>query len=487
MICLTLSGATLNENVAEVQNNIDYIDLCELRMDLLNAEEQKKAKNFPSMVKLPVILTFRRKEDGGGSVISEKGRRKLLFEALDGDFSYIDIEEDVKKGELEEKARDKGIKVIRSFHDYDGIPHDIFGKISMLSKRGDIVKIAVMTKKIQDISTLLKIRNELKDVDKIIIGMGQFGVPTRILYKKFGSILTFAGTREVAPGQLTAKTLKNVYYADKVDDKTALYAIIGNPVLHTLSPMIHNPGFKGIRYNAIYVPFLVDDVRAFFALAEEMKMRGFSVTIPHKISVLSYLGNITREVKQIGSCNTVVRLPQLWKGINTDYYGFLSTIAEELEAGKIKNALVIGAGGASQAIVWALINQGVNVTILNRTLSKAESLAANVRCAYDSLENAKKYEGTMDLIVQTTSVGLAPTTGFSPLEGFNFTGKEICYELIYEPRITKFLSDAMKAGCKVHYGSEMLESQGMLQFEAFTGYHYPKNVKIDLSESQGAK
>ncbi len=480
MICLTLSGNSLKENVLEVEQNLEYIDLCELRLDTLTTEDQKKASQFPSMVNIPVVATFRRPEDGGRSSVSEKTRRSILFDALDGDFAYIDIEDDVKKCELEDKARERKIKIIRSFHDYKGIPTDIFGKIANLSKRGDVVKIAVMTKGIQDILTLLNIKKELGNVPKIIIGMGPFGVPTRILYKKFGSILTFAGNTEVAPGQLTPKELKTVYGADKVNEATAIYGIIGNPVLHTMSPRIHNPGFRGIRYNAIYTPFLVDDIRTFFVLAEELQLRGFSVTIPHKMSVLSYLGNISREVKQIGSCNTVVRMPQLWKGINTDYYGFLATITTELEKGEIKNALVVGAGGASKAIVWALRNQGINVTILNRTLSHAQSLATNVLCAYDALDNAKEYEGKVDLIVQTTSVGLAPTTGFSPIEGFKFTGKEICYELIYEPKVTKFLSDALKAGCRVHYGSEMLIAQGMLQFETFTGYHYPKNVTPNL-------
>lgn len=480
MICLTLFRSTLEENAKEVQENIDYIDLCELRLDTLTNEEQKRASLFPSMVNIPVIATYRRPSDGGRCNISEKTRRNILIDALDGDFSYIDIEDDVKKCELEDKARSRNIKIIRSFHDYNGIPSDIFGRIAALSKRGDIVKIAVMTKTVSDLSTLLKIKDELGDVPKIVIGMGEYGVPTRIIYKKFGSVLTFACSEELAPGQLTAKALKTIYRADKVNDATAIYGIIGNPVAHTKSPQIHNPGFQGIHYNAIYLPFLVDDVRAFFVLAEELKMRGFSVTVPHKVSVLSYLGNISREVKQIGSCNTVVRLPQLWKGINTDYYGFLQPIEKEIEEGKIKNALVIGAGGAAQAICWALINRNVNITILNRTLSRAQKLATIMHCEYDSLENYKNYEGKMDLIVQTTSVGLAPTTGFSPIEGFKFTGKEICFDIIYEPKVTKFLSDALSAGCRVHYGSEMLLSQGLLQFEAFTGYYYPKNVTPKL-------
>ena len=102
-------------------------------------------------------------------------------------------------------------------------------------------------------------------------------------------------------------------------------------MLHTSSPEIHNPGFHAINYNAIYLPFLVDSVRHFFSLAEYLKMRGFSVTIPFKTSVLMYLGNITREVKQIGACNTVVRVPGMWKGINTDYYGFLAYLGKILK------------------------------------------------------------------------------------------------------------------------------------------------------------
>ena len=164
--------------------------------------------------------------------------------------------------------------------------------------------------------------------------------------------------------------------------------------------------------------------------------------------------------------------------MNTDYYGFLIPILSDIENGRIKNALVIGAGGASYAIVWALRNWGVKVTILNRTLSHAERIAKINICAFDKLENAKNYEGQVDLIVQTTSVGLS--TFESPIEGFKFTGKEIAYDIVYKPHMTKFLTDAKAAGCKLHFGDEMLFEQGKLQFEAFTGYHYPKNLKPEL-------
>ena len=424
-------------------------------------------------------MTNRRVQDGGKCSLSEKQRRNQLLKALDGDFRYVDIEEDLKRGELDEKAEARGVKIIRSLHDFEKVPDDIFARIQQLRKRADVAKVAVTPRGIADVITLFNAQKELEGTDKIIIGMGPYGIPTRILYKRMGSMLTFCSDNQTAPGQLSGRLLKELYHADEVNERTAIYGIIGNNVTESLSPMIHNPGFRGIKYNAIYVPFLVDSVRSFFALAENLQMRGFSVTVPHKVEVLSYCGNITREVKQIGACNTVVRMPGLWKAINTDYYGFLAPIENDIESGRIKSALVIGAGGASNAIVWALRNRNVKVTILNRTLSRAEKIAQVNICQFDRLENARAYEGQVDLIVQTTTVGQGSWE--NPVEGFHFTGHEICYDIVYQPRITKFLSDAQAAGCSIHTGLEMLIGQGKLQFEAFTGYHYPRSVKIDIS------
>lgn len=479
MICLTLSESTIAACVEKVRQEREYIDMAELRLDFLTKEECAKAKDFPSLVDLPCIVTNRRVSDGGRCQLSERARRAQLLDALDGGFKYIDIEEDLKRGELDEKAERRGVRIIRSLHDFNGVPDDIFSRIQQLRSRADVAKVAVTPRGIADVITLFNAQKELEGIDKIIIGMGPYGVCTRILYKRMGSMLTFASDSETAPGQISARDLKTLYRADQVDDKTAVYGIIGHGVLKSSSPKIHNPGFRGIKYNAVFVPFEVDSVRHFFALAEHLKMRGFAVTVPFKIDVLSYCGNITREVKQIGACNTVVRTPGLWKGINTDYYGFLAPILKYIESGRIKSALVIGAGGASNAIVWALRNRGVRVTILNRTLERAQRIAAVNICQFDRLENAKAYEGQVDLIVQTTTVGMDGWE--NPVEGFEFTGHEICYDIVYRPRMTKFLSDAAAKGCQLHFGDEMLIAQGMLQFEAFTGYHYPRSVKVDLN------
>lgn len=494
MLCLTLTGSTLEENRALVERNRQWIALAELRLDHLLPEEQKIASSFPSTVDLPVMLTMRRKIDGGMCSLPEKQRLQLLYEAAKGDFTYVDIEDDVKKSDLkfkdplfeqkvdlENMLRTRGIRIIRSYHNFECVPADLFGRIHKLAAKGDIPKVAVTPGNMMDVITLFRVQQELSSLtEKIVIGMGPYGVCTRILYKKCGSLLSFCSDSQAAPGHLSAQSMSELYRADKLDAKTHIYGIIGNPVSHTSSPIIHNPGFEAIRYNAVYVPFLVDSVRAFFKLAEMLQIHGFSVTVPHKRSVQPYLGRITREVKQIGSCNTVVRIQNMWKGINTDYYGFLAPIDDLIAQGDIRNALVIGAGGASRAVVWALHNHGVKVTILNRSIEHARTLANETMSAYDTLDNAHLYSETVDLVVQTTNVGMGDLEGQEPCPSLQFSGKEIVYELVYKPEETAFLKRAKGAGCTIIAGKQMLMEQGKLQFEAFTGYHYPHWVTVAL-------
>lgn len=480
MICLTLSGPTILDNLKALADNKDYVDICELRLDLLSPSEVAKAADFPSMVDIPVILTLRRVSDGGKCTLQEKARRSLLIDTMkNGGFSYVDIEDDVKKSDVEEAAHSLGMKVIRSYHDFEGVPADIFSRVHSLASRGDVAKIAVTPHNTADVMTLFRINEELKDVPKIIIGMGEWGVATRILYKKMGSILTFGSNgKAVAPGMISARELKLLYRADQLNDNTGIYGIVGNPVMHSLSPQIHNPGFHKIHYNAVYVPFLSESIRSFLTLAEMLRMRGFSVTVPFKVDVVKYLGNITREVKQIGSCNTVVRVPNMWKGTNTDYYGFIHPIEKEIDDDRIKSALVIGAGGAAKAIVWALKMRNVKIMIVNRTKSKADELARLYGVGSDSLDNISRYEGKVDLVVQATNMGLHPYEDVNPAENFHFSGKEIAYDIVYKPKYTKFLIAAEKAGCPLKFGWDMLMEQGKLQFESFTGYHYPKDVEV---------
>lgn len=480
MICLVLTGSTIEENVSQYERNRNFVDLVELRIDLLNESSRTRASSFPELVPVPVILTIRRQSDGGRYVGPERSRLGLMESILDGDFAYVDIEDDVKRSMAEHKARGKGVRIIKSYHDYSGMPSDIFHRIAKISSKGDIPKLAVTPNSVMDLITLFRVRTELKTVeDKIVLGMGDFGLPSRILYKRLGSLWTYCAENPVAPGQISAKQMKELYHADAVDDRTHIYGVIGNPVLHTFSPIIQNPGFRGINFNAIYVPFPVDSVRSFFILAEMLRIAGFSVTVPHKQTVLPYLGKITREVKQIGSCNTVVRAKNLWMGMNTDYYGFIEPLVADIDAKHIQSALVIGAGGAARAVVWALRNHSCKVTIINRDVERARKLAMETMTNYDSLDHAKTYE-KVDLVVQTTSVGMVPDDEADPIPEYQFHKDQVVYELVYRPRYTKLLQRALESGCRLLFGIDMLVRQGKHQFEAFTGYHYPKRLEHSL-------
>ncbi len=483
MLCLTLNGATMQENYAALAQNEPYVQILELRIDTLNLDlkpELEEAIAFPSRTNLPVILTCRRKTDAGQFTQSERKRLSLLRKVSAGNFSYVDLEANVRKSDFEEELKAQGKRIIKSIHNFDGLPDNLDVKISHIIAKGDIPKVAVQINGIKDLVNLFKLGKRFDKVEeKIIIGMGRYGLASRMLYRKLGSMLTFCSSYDPQEvGLLSAKTMKELYRADQVDNKTSLFGVIGDPVGKSISPAIHNLGFKELGLNAIYVPFNVDDVRAFFVLADLLNIQGFSVTVPHKIHVLPYLGRTSREVRRLGSCNTVSLQDDTWNGSNTDYYGFLDLIKEPLEAGKIKNALVLGSGGGARAIVWALRGHNVNVTILNRTVEHAQALARETSSNYGPLTDVSKYSGSIDLIIQASSMGMdcSQEPENDPAREFSYTGSELVCDLVYRPHDTAFLIHAQKAGCQILHGLDMLLAQGQLQFRTFTGEDYPQEI-----------
>lgn len=473
----------MQENYAILAQNAQYASLLELRIDTLNLDnptELEEAIHFPSCTSLPVILTCRRKTDSGEFSQSERKRLLLLKKVSAGAFAYVDLEANVRKPDFVSELRSQGKKIIRSFHLFDSLKQNYDIKISHIIEKGDIPKIAVQINSMADLVQLFQFADKLKGKGQIIIiGMGRYGIASRVLYKKLGSMLTFCSAKDPgAVGLISIKTMKELYRADQVTESTKVYGVIGDPVGKSVSPAIQNLGFKAIGEDAIYAPFNVDNVKQFFVLATILNIQGFSVTVPHKLHVLPYLGNTSREVRQLGSCNTVCKKNNLWSGSNTDYYGFIELIQKPLKAGKIKNALVIGAGGGARAIVWALRNHNVNITILNRTLEHAQTLAKEVLCNYGPLSSVGNYSGKVDLIVQTSSMGMdcSQDAENDPARDFRYTGHEIVCDLVYRPHETAFLLHAKQAGCQLIYGIDMLIAQGKLQFTSFTGSSYPTEI-----------
>lgn len=481
LLCLTLSGKTIDEDLADFWRNRSFIDMAELRLDYLLEEEVPKARTFPPLVDLPVVLTCRRASDGGVCRQTERRRIAALAQNVEGGFAYLDLEADVKRPELEDLCRKAGVQIIRSFHDLEKVPLDLYDRATKIAARGEIPKLVAAPRSAADLVLLFNAEKELSHIKrKIILGVGEIGAPTRILYKRTGSFMTYCAEREVVPGIMTPWSLSELYRADKVNAKTRIFGVLGPRALASAAPRAHNPGFLAIRFNAVHVPFPLDSVRSFFKLADVLGIDGFSVEGRFKRDILPYLGKCTREVQLMGSCNTAVRTARLWKGVNTCYYGFNSLLQPHAGGEGQKTALVIGAGEAATAAVWALRNSGLKVVILDRDPDEARRLASRTMSAGDSLENAASYTGTADIIVQATSVGTYPNPADDPAPELLFTGRETVFEFIARPTMTRFLSRASQAGCETIMGSQILAAQEKFEFLEFTGYHYPQEGRLPL-------
>ena len=462
--------------------NRHLIDLVELRVDLLHRSEWGGVARFATECPVPAMCTIRRVRDGGGWAGPEALRRRLLAAAARARFRYLDLESDLPAGAVPLPRR--GPRVVRSLHDTAGTPQHLPALLRALPHGGnEIPKLAVTPRGCADLARIVDAA-QAAPRPHIVVGMGAYGVPTRLLAAKLGCWLTFTstGARAAAPGHLDPHTMQRRYRFDTIGATTPVYGLIGNPVAHSSSPEIHNRGLAAADLPGVYVPFLVDEVARFLDLAASLGVRGLSVTIPHKESVMALLHRADRSVNGAGACNTLVRERGRWAGYNTDAAGFMEPLEEMLAAGRIRRATVIGAGGAARAIVWALREARVAVLIANRTLPRAQSLAAQLDAeavALTAPDLAERVAGYSDLIVQSTSVGMerhggaAPETARDPLAHVPLAGREIVYDIVYAPPETPLLTRARAAGCELVFGRAMLLGQAYAQFQLFTGAAFP--------------
>ena len=481
-LCLCLTADTLEKDKAILDAWADRVDLAELRADFLTEEERRHIPTLPRRSSVPLILTVRRVRDGGRFAGNEGARTGLLSSGVRAGYRYLDLEADFSVPELEETARSRGVRIIRSRHELTGMQAVEAAALGRLAHREDeIPKLAVNLGSTADLLALLRMREAMGRGERILIGMGSFGAPTRILAGRLGSFLCYASpppelSPEAAAGQLDLESLLTVYRFRTIGAGTRVFGVIGDPIMHSFSPRIHNPAFDRLGLDAVYLPFRIDRIGDFFPVADELEIQGVSVTIPHKQTVLPFLAHRSEAVAATGACNTLVRTGSAgWYGENTDVAGFLAPLAPLLDDLERRSATVIGAGGAARSVVYALRREGFSVLILNRTPDRARGLAEEFGCRWDGLDEkgARRAADYAGLLVQTTSVGMAPGTGADPLPAYEFRGTETVYEIVYNPPETRFLQRAGKAGCRTLAGWEMLQAQAEAQFALFTGMTFP--------------
>ena len=250
-----------------------------------------------------------------------------------------------------------------------------------------------------------------------------------------------------------------------------LFAVFGNPVAHSLSPLMHQAAFNRMGLKAQYVPFCVKDIGRAVEGIRGLDIQGVSVTLPFKTEVMNYLDEVEEDARRIGAVNTIQNNRGRLTGYNTDWKGFVLSLKEGLKI-KGKQFAVIGAGGAARGIVYGLIKEGGHPIILNRTLSEAEALGKEFGCPFLPFSEKEKIQA--DCLINTTSLGMSPDTEISPFPRGLLKEFPWVMDIIYNPLKTKLLKEAEEAGCRTMSGLSMFVHQGAEQIKIWTGQEPPR-------------
>jgi 3-dehydroquinate dehydratase/shikimate dehydrogenase len=405
----------------------------------------------------------------------------LLRQAIASGVEYVDLEEDIA-GSI---PRFGNTKRIISYHNFRETPEDLTALHARLSSLGaDIVKIATLAHSPHDNLRLLRLTRTAR-IPTIAICMGEFGQASRILAGKFGAPFTYAtfhAERSMAPGQLSYEQMEDTYHYEHINSDSEVYGVIGDPVAHSLSPVIHNWAFHRQDLNKVYVPFRVrpEDLSQFMHDARELGIKGLSVTIPHKEGILQYVEKCDEVTQEIGACNTVVFKDGEVRGFNTDCKAAMVGLDEmfggdEDGSGLLgKQVLVLGAGGVAKAVGVGLKRRRAEIIIASRTEQRAIELAEKLEGK--SLSWAGRHSIQPDLIINCTPVGMHPNLDESPIEPRYLRSEVAVFDTIYNPEQTLLIKHARGIGCRTLTGVDMFVAQAALQFRHFTGQDVPAEL-----------
>lgn len=455
--------------------------LVEYRLDFLPA-----GVDIAKLVTLrpgPIIATVRRPADGGRWNRSEAERREWLQAAIAAGAEYVDLEPDAAA----EIPRSSAAKRIVSLHDFQGVPEDLAAAHSRLAAcDADVVKLAVMAREVADNFRLLKLVAAAR-VPTTAFCMGDLGAASRIMMARYGSPFTYAAESDqaaVAPGQISFRTLRDLYRYEAIGPSTPFYCVIGDPIGHSKSPLIHNAALAALGLDGCYVPFRVPvtELDRFLSEAREFGIRGVSITIPHKEATLTHATQLDPSAAAIGAVNTLVFASDgTTQGYNTDEPGAMESLEAALgEPLAGKRALVLGAGGAAKGIVFGLLRRGALATVTNRNPGRAVELSAALGCRSVAWED--RCDVPYEVLVNCTPLGMSPNIDDTPLPKVALRPEAVVFDTVYNPAETRLLREAKEQGCRTVVGTEMFLRQAAWQFRYFTGHEAPLSVMREALE-----
>ena len=461
LLCETVTGRTMAELVV-ARDEATHGDMVELRLDGVSDLDVAGALQGR---RVPAVVTCRPTWEGGRFDGTEEQRARILHLAFEAGAEYVDVEWRATQSndDFTSIVRRDPARIVVSSHDFDRVPSDLDDRVRAMRGVGaGSIKVAVAVSRLSE--TLA-----LKDIgaggDAVVIGMGEAGVPSRLLAAHYGSKWTFAG-HGIAPGQIPAETMADDYHFFRVGPDTRIFGVVSTNAMHSLSPVMHNAAFEEAGIDAVYVPLRACDFDDFLAYAAAMGVEGASITIPFKLDALRAAAPADRLTQTVGAANTLRRDGKGWQATNTDVDGFLAPL-DAVFGTRLRNAraAILGAGGSARAVVAALRSRGVLVTVYARRPEQAREIAPELDATAGEWPPAA---GSWDVLVNCTPLGGAGKRDESPLLREAISGP-LVYDLTYGPGPSRLLRDAKAAGALTIDGLPMLVAQAERQFEWWTG------------------
>jgi len=428
------------------------------------------------------IATCRRKEFGGNFVGSLIAELEVLLKAAEGGCKIVDLE--VESAEeataaqltmLRAGLRAVGTALLVSFHDFmktKGLDH---AAQRIEAFQPEFVKVVSTARSLADNLAVLKLIEDRSLSAQVVgIAMGEEGLVSRVLGPRAGASFTFAASSsgaETAPGQVTAHTLRDLYRVEHLDQATRVFGVAGNPIGHSLSPLMHSTAFRRQNVNAVLLPLKTRTLDDLLALVRGLPLAGVAVTMPLKQQVLPYLANMDPLTARIGACNTLrTGADGKLYGFNTDVAGVVKPLEKRLRL-KGAHIAVLGAGGAARAAVFGLVAQGAEVFIVNRTHEHAVTLAKEAKAK--ALKHEQFAKTRFDVVINSTPCGMAGSKQALPIEEKELNAG-LVFDMVYNPLETPLIKLAVERGIPVVSGLEMFVQQGARQFEIWTGKPAPE-------------
>src|SRR5450755_1953250 len=496
-VCLALSGDTAEEMLDIAESMARDTPFLEFRLDYLKqplAALPKIHRFLETHQYVTAIATCRRADNGGkfkGSVAAEL---EVLAKAHAAGCQIVDLEfQSALKLKADAIAHLRSrAGLIVSFHDFRATRNLEETLDKMRKIPADFYKVVSTATTLSDNVAMMKFLQAQSGQHALIgLCMGEQGIISRVLSVRAGSVFTFGAISsdlKTAPGQVSARDLRNIYRLEQVDAATRIYGVAGDPIGHSLSPVIMNTALRRENVNAVYLPLHAKTLKDLIHCVREIPLHGLSITMPYKQSILPPLDNTDAHTTKVGACNTVVRGQEgKLYGFNTDIAGVLRPLEQRLALEKAK-VLVLGAGGAARAAVFGLKERGAEVWILNRTSAKAQKLARQAKA--HTVKRADLRKLTFDVLVNATPVGMGNTKD-CPLKDEEIQAR-VVFDMVYDPVETHLLKVARAKGFAVIPGIEMFVQQAARQFEIWTGKPAPagdmlRAVTVALQERAAAQ